>query len=350
MGENDGKRARFARVTKEREMRVTVLMAERCSATSVSAALEFLECANVLQRFATGGEPFEVQSASIDGGPVTCTGGLRLTPQKALAEIEETDLIIVPGFMFNILSVLPQLEPVYAWLRHHHGSNSYIASMCTGTFVTAQAGLLEGKRATTHWIFSEQFARRFPGVRLQAERSVTDDGLLLCSAGSTTGSDLLLHIIRRFASPQLAAECSKKLLVDSAERLQTPYMSDHFNKSHQDRDILRVQVWLEKHLAQPIDLEQVAERFALSQRNLIRRFKEATGLTPGQYLQNLRIDRAKHLLEGGQENFDRITQQVGYEDGSSFRRLFKQRVGISPGAYRSRFNSQHQAGADFSAP
>jgi transcriptional regulator GlxA family with amidase domain len=332
-------------------MRVTVLMAERCSATSVSAALEFLECANVLQRLATGDEPFAVQSASIDGGPVTCTGGLRLTPQKALAEVEETDLIIVPGFMFNILAVLPQLEPVYAWLRHHHGRNSYIASMCTGTFVTARAGLLEGKRATTHWIFSEQFARCFPGVRLQAERSVTDDGLLLCSAGSTTGSDLLLHIIRRFASPQLAAECSKKLLVDSAERLQTPYMSDHFNKNHQDRDILKVQVWLEKHLAQPIDLEQVAERFALSPRNLIRRFKEATGLTPGQYLQNLRIDRAKHLLEGGQENFDRITQQVGYEDGSSFRRLFKQRVGISPGAYRSRFNSQRQAGiADSAAP
>ncbi|WPC05234.1 helix-turn-helix domain-containing protein [Pseudomonas benzenivorans] len=328
-------------------MRVTVLMADRCSATSVSAALEFLECANVLHRFATGGAgaaPFEVQSVSIDGAPVTCTGGLRLTPHKALAEVGDSDLIIVPGFMFNILAVLPEMGPVCAWLRHHHGRNGYIASMCTGTFVTAQAGLLDGKRATTHWIFAEQFARHFPRVRLQAERTVTDDGLLLCSAGSTTGSDLLLHIIRRFASPQLAAECSKKLLVDSAERSQTPYMSGPFDKSHQDQEVLKVQIWLEKHLAEPIALEQVAERFALTPRSLIRRFKDATGQTPGQYLQNLRIERAKHLLEGGQENFERITQQVGYEDGSSFRRLFKQRVGIAPGAYRQRFNSQQRGG------
>ncbi|WP_439860412.1 GlxA family transcriptional regulator [Pseudomonas sp. MBLB4136] len=323
-------------------MKVTVLMADRCSATSVSAALEFLECANVLHRFASGGAgaaPFEVQSVSIDGAPVTCTGGLRLTPHKALAEVEDSELVIVPGFMFNILAVLPEMGPVCAWLRHHNGRNGYIASMCTGTFVTAQAGLLDGKRATTHWIFAEQFARHFPRVRLQAERTVTDDGLLLCSAGSTTGSDLLLHIIRRFASPQLAAECSKKLLVDSAERSQTPYMSGPFGKSHQDQAVLKVQIWLEKHLAEPIALEQVAERFALTPRSLIRRFKDATGQTPGQYLQNLRIERAKHLLEGGQENFERITQQVGYEDGSSFRRLFKQRVGIAPGAYRRRFNN-----------
>ncbi|MEO4049301.1 helix-turn-helix domain-containing protein [Pseudomonas sp. CAU 1711] len=327
-------------------MKVTVLMADRCSATSVSAALEFLECANVLQRFAASrqgaqsADPFEVRSVSPGGAPVTCTGGLVLTPQGALEEVERTDLIIVPGFMFNILSALPALEPVCAWLRQHHRQNSYIASMCTGAFVTAQAGLLDGKRATTHWIFSEQFARHFPRVRLQPERSVTDDGLLLCSAGSTTGSDLLLHIIRRFASPQLAAECSKKLLIDSAERSQTPYMGIQFDKGHQDHEVLKVQIWLEKHLAEPIVMERVAEQFALTPRSLLRRFKEATGQTPGQYLQNLRIDRAKHLLESGAENFERITQQVGYEDGSSFRRLFRERVGVSPGAYRRRFNSQ----------
>ncbi|QLC73167.1 helix-turn-helix domain-containing protein [Pseudomonas sp. LPB0260] len=331
-------------------MKVTVLMADRCSATSVSAALEFLECANVLHGLAAGAgaepgrQPFAVQSASIDGAPVTCTGGLRLTPSRALAEVEQTDLIIVPGFMFNILSVLPGMAPVSAWLQHHHRQGAYIASMCTGSFVTAQAGLLDGRRATTHWIFSEQFARHFPKVQLQAERSVTDDGLMLCSAGSTTGSDLLLHIIRRFASPQLAAECSKKMLVDSAERLQTPYMSPHFDKTHQDVEILKIQIWLEKRLGQPIVLEQLADQFALSLRNMIRRFKEATGQTPGQYLQNLRIERAKHLLEAGAENFDRITQQVGYEDASSFRRLFKERVGISPGAYRRRFNSHYRSG------
>lgn len=329
-------------------MHVSILMANHCSSTSVAATLEFFETANVLHQYAArkGAAPghsdvplFQLETASIDGQSVTCTGGLKLTPDKALAEVRQPQLIIVPGFMFNILAVLPSLGEMIDWLQLQHQQGSYIASMCTGAFVSAQAGLLDGRSATTHWAFSEQFARRFPKVRLQPERTVTDDGQLLCSGGSTSGSDLLLHLIRKFASPQLAAECAKKLLVDLAVRSQSPYASTTFKKNHTDAEILRIQIWLEQRLSQCIVMEQLATEFGLSMRNFIRRFKDATEQTPIEYLQNLRIEKAKFLLESSQQGFEQITLQVGYADDNSFRRLFKQRVGLAPSAYRKRFEN-----------
>ena len=329
-------------------MHVSILMADHCSSTSVAATLEFFETANVLHQYAakksarhdTGHAPlFKLETASQDGRSVACTGGLRLTPDKALNEVHNPQLIIVPGFMFNILAVLPGLGKMIEWLQLQHRQGSYIASMCTGAFVTAQAGLLDGRCATTHWVFSEQFAQRFPKVKLQTERTVTDDGQLLCSGGSTSGSDLLLHLIRKFSSPQLAAECAKKLLVDVAVRSQTPYASTTFKKNHSDAEILKIQIWLEQRLAQSIVMEQLADEFGLSMRNLIRRFKQTTEQTPIEYLQNLRIEKAKFLLESSQQGFEQITLQVGYADGNSFRRLFKQRVGLAPSAYRKRFAS-----------
>lgn len=329
-------------------MHITVLMADQCSATSVAATLEFFETANVLHRHAgvknvrtlvDRANLFKVKTASVDGRAVTCTGGLLLTPDKAFADVHNPQLIIVPGFMFNILGVLPSLNTMVQWLQQQHQRGCYIASMCTGAFVTAQAGLLDGRCATTHWAFSEQFAQRFPLVNLQTERTVTEDGQIMCSGGSTSGTDLLLHLIRKFASPQLAAECAKKLLVDISARSQTPYACTTFKKSHTDAEILRIQIWLENRIGTSITMEQVADEFGLSMRNFIRRFKAATDQTPILYLQNLRIEKAKHLLESSQLAFDQITQKVGYEDGNSFRRLFKQRVGLVPSTYRKRFEN-----------
>ena len=325
----------------QQPMKIVILMADMCSATSVAATLEFFECANVLYQFASGsqGVVFDIQTASMNGKPVSCTGNLELKPQKALHEIEQAQLIIVPGFMFNILEILPNLSPMVEWLEQQHKNGSYLASMCTGAFVLAQTGLLDGKTATTHWVFGEQFSKRFPNVKLKIERTVTDEGLLMCSGGSTSSSDLLLHLIRKFASPQLAAECAKKLLVDITPRTQTPYACTTFKKNHHDADILNIQIWFEKNLSCNINMDLLVRESALSMRNFIRRFKDATEQTPIQYLQNLRIEKAKHLLESSKQSFEIITQQVGYEDGNSFRRLFKERVGLSPMAYRKRFES-----------
>jgi len=338
-------------------MKVTILMADRCSSTSVAASMEFLETANVIhqyllrsqksssskeERYQAQEKPFEFETASLTGKSIQSTGGLILTPEKSILQAAPKDpnrprLIIVPGFMFNILAELPQLAPISQWLKEQHEQGAYIANICTGAFVSAQAGLLDNKRATTHWLFCEQLQTHFPKVKVHTERTVTDDGLIMCSGGSTSSADLLLYIIRKFGSPQLGAECAKKLLVDTGDRSQTPYASTTFKKNHHDSEILKIQIWLEKQLHQPVSMENLVQEFGLSTRNFIRRFKEATQQTPIQYLQNLRLERAKHLLESSQETFEQITYRVGLQDANSFRKLFKQRVGVTPGAYRKRF-------------
>jgi len=322
-------------------MKVTVLMAHLCSSTGVSSTLEGLESANILHQINTRTtEPvFEIETASLDGKPVQCTGGLVLTPQKRLSDISQTDLIIVPGFLFQVLPLLPGFAAFKPWLQHHYRNNATIATMCTGTFIVAEAGILDDKLATTHWYFSNDFRKRYPKVNLSEQHIVTEDQNIICSGGASAGSDMLLHLIRKFISSELASECAKKLLVDTGRRDQTPYVMQSFNRNHEDKEIQQIQHWLEHHYMSPIVFDDIATKFGFGIRNFIRRFKEATQITPIQYLQNIRIEKAKYLLETTNKNVETITYDVGYQDINSFRRLFKERLNISPTAYRKKFQT-----------
>lgn len=323
---------------------ITVIMAPYSSSSSITTTLEMFDSANAMDWFnqrrnkqSQSTQLFQIETASLDGQSVPCTGGVSLTPMKALDDIKTTDLIIVPGFMFNILPVLHTLQPISAWLQKKAGQGAQVASICTGAFVVAEAGLLDGRQATTHWMFLRQFQRRYPQVIIKDDYTVTDDQGFYCSGGASSAIDLLIYLIRCFGSPELASECSRKLLVDTSRRTQTPYVQYNFKRNHEDQDILQVQEWLEHNYHQDIVFDDVAALFNFGVRNFIRRFKNATGDTPNQYLQNLRIEQAKHLLETTKTNFEQITYQIGYEDSNSFRRLFKSRVGVGPTDYRRKF-------------
>jgi transcriptional regulator GlxA family with amidase domain len=333
------KRIQTGKAQRSIHMKVTVLMAHLCSSTGVSSTLEGLESANILHQINTRtAEPvFEFETASIDGIPVQCTGGLVLSPQKKLADIHQTDLIIVPGFLFQVLPLLPGFLAFAPWLKHHYLNSATIATMCTGTFIVAEAGLLDDKLATTHWYFANEFRKRYPKVNLSEQHIVTEDQNIICSGGASAGSDMLLHLIRKFISRELASECSKKLLVDTGRRDQTPYVMQSFNRNHEDKEIQIIQHWLEEHYMSHIIFDDISTKFGFGTRNFIRRFKEATQITPIQYLQNLRIEKAKYLLETTNKNVETITYDVGYQDINSFRRLFKERLHISPSTYRKKF-------------
>jgi len=319
-----------------------LVLAEGCSSTSVSATMEGLECANTLHSLRQKSfEPlFKVTTVSAEGNSVNCSGGLSISPHKKAQDIKSADLIIIPGYLFQILPALPNLSPLFPWLIEAHQKGTTLAAMCTGAFVLAEAGLLNNKIATTHWYFAENFSHRYPSVNLQINSIVTDDQNILCSGGASAGNDLLLHIIRKFASAELASECSKKLLIDSSRNEQRPYINQQFVRRHKDLQIYKVQNWLGEHYQQPLSLETLAAQFGFGTRNFIRRFKEATQQTPVQYLQALRLEKAKFLLESTKQTIETITYDVGYEDSNSFSRLFKDRVGIPPSAYRKKFQVQ----------
>lgn len=319
-------------------MHVTILLADHCSAASATMALEILRAANL---FADAGEPlFEVVVASYDGLPVPSLSGQALQAEVALEQVARTDLVLIPGFLFTLREALPGFHRYRDWLRQQHAQGAVLAAMCTATFMLAEADLLGGTRATTHWAFAELFRRRYPDALLDERQILCEDNRLISSGGASAAVDLLLHLVRRFASLELAQLCSRYLLIDNVRGEQSSYVLWSMPKSHGDADILRVQNWLDEHFGQPLLIDELAGRFGFGVRNFKRRFKEATGYTPLAYLQTLRLEKAKQLLETTRMSLDSITFAVGYEDSNSFRRLFQQRVGLLPAAYRKKFQAR----------
>jgi transcriptional regulator GlxA family with amidase domain len=319
-------------------MHVTLLLADHCSAASATMALEILRAANL---FADSGEPlFEVVVASYDGLPVPSLSGQALQAEVALEQVARTDLVLIPGFLFTLREALPGFHRYRDWLRQQHAQGAVLAAMCTATFMLAEADLLGGTRATTHWAFAELFRRRYPDALLDERQILCEDNRLISSGGASAAVDLLLRLVRRFASLELAQLCSRYLLIDNVRGEQSSYVLWSMPKSHGDADILRVQNWLDEHFGQPLLIDELAGRFGFGVRNFKRRFKEATGYTPLAYLQTLRLEKAKQLLETTRMSLDSITFAVGYEDSNSFRRLFQQRVGLLPAAYRKKFQAR----------
>lgn len=316
-------------------MHVTLLLADQCSAASATLALEVLSAANLFAD--TDSAPFDVVTASLDGADVAAWRGQKLHVDLAIGEILRTDLVLIPGFLFTLKDALPAFPGYGPWLRQQHAQGAVVASMCTAAFMLAEAGMLDGLRATTHWAFADLFRRRYTGVCLEEAQILCEDDRVITCGGASAAMDLLLHLIRRFASLDLAHKCGKYLLVDNVRSEQSVYALCSLPKNHGDGDILRVQNWLEDHFDQPLLINDMAQQFGFGVRNFKRRFKEATGYTPLTYLQTLRLERAKQLLESTRMTLDSITYKVGYEDSNSFRRLFQQRVGLLPAAYRKKF-------------
>ena len=243
-------------------------------------------------------------------------------------EIDRTDLIIISSatYIEKILELNPELIP---WLQHHFDQGAHIASICTGVFLLAETGLLDDKSATLHWGFAELFRKKYPRVKLDQDQMYLDHGRLYCSAGVNAGMDLSLYIVEKFCGRQAAVESAKTMVLDLGRKKQTPYDCSLSTKNHGDPLIVKAQEWIEQHQTKAIDYEWLAREF--------RMFKQAVGTTPLGYLQKLRVEHAKHLLEDGTRTFNEITYQVGYEDISFFRKIFIRLTGLRPKEYQQRF-------------
>lgn len=201
----------------------------------------------------------------------------------------------------------------------------------------AEAGLLDGRQATTHWGFSSQFRQRYPAVDLRPEKLVTVDGPVACAGGGTAWWDLGVYLVEQFAGPQVARELAKAFVIDAGRTSQAPYSAVQTRRYHSDKVILKLQDWLEEVYPQPVSLTAMAAYAGLTERSLLRRFRQATGDSPTNYLQMLRVEEARRRLESSRASIETITRDVGYDDVSSFSRLFRKHTGLAPGAYRNRF-------------
>ena len=327
---------------------LAILAVAGCYASCAAGFADVLQAANahLRQQQGPGCRAFEWCFVSADGGPVAASNGMHIETQpygcRPRFEAVVIPAIHYPGFK-PFCRFLDQQGATYEWLRSQWGTGAWIGANCTGTFMLAQAGLLDGRTATTTWWLDQQFRTRYPKVDLHFRSALTEDERLVCAGATATYHLQAIRMVDRFMGPSIATQCAKSMLIDISHTGQIPYMPLLSEAIHTDSVVERAQGWLQKNMALDITMLDLARAVAVSDRTLDRRFRAAIGKTPLGYLQAVRLESARALLESGDMSVQWVAAQVGYSDASSFSRLFRQGVGLSPGAYRRRFQLPAQA-------
>ena len=319
---------------------VTVVLLDGGWVSTSLGPIEVFHAAGLLWNGLRGEAPqprFRVRPASIGGRPVTSVYGVGLTPQHAIEDITRTDLILVGAPSPALLETFAYDPTLIAWLRGHHARGTQIAGVCSGVACLAAAGLLDGRRATTHWAVADLLQQRFPAVLWQPDKFVTEDNGLYCGGGVYASIDLSLYLVDKLCGRDVALQAARALLVSMPRTSQAGYAIVTLARPHSDDRIRQAEEYLQRHFREPVSAEVIASRLGMSPRNLIRRFKDATGHVPGAYVQSLRIAAARELLERDALPIQTVAARIGYDDLAHFRSLFKRHTGMTPAEYRRRF-------------
>lgn len=275
------------------------------------------------------------------GGSIRLNTGIQIQVDGDLSTVQDADVIMVPGIDYHgardFTRILKRMDETIDWLSHCSDKGALITSSCTGAFLLAEAGLLDGRRATTSWWAAHLFSRRYPQVIFAPQDIVTEDESVMCGGAATSYLNLAIKVVERLGGSKLANHCAKSILVDSMLDAQAPNPGVDYHRPQPDDVVSRTQVWMQRNLHEEINLDAIAAHFSISVRTLIRHFKTALDMTPTTYLQCLRVDSAKRLLEISQLKIDEVSARVGYSDPSSFRRIFHRETGYIPSDYRKRF-------------
>jgi transcriptional regulator GlxA family with amidase domain len=285
--------------------------------------------------------PFSVEIVGEAAGPLGLASRIPINVQRAIAEIETTDIVIVPSVVLRPEGWQKGRYPgLVDWLGRMYDRGAVLCSACSGIFLLAETGLFDGKDATVHFGYARALASTYPAVRIHPDRVLVLSGAreeLVSSGASMTWHDLVLYLIARYAGATAAQEVARMFALQWHQDGLAPYIVFEGRRDHGDGDIQSAQQWLDTHFSVANPVEEVIKRSRLAERTFKRRFTNATGLTPIAYVQRLRIEDAKRRLERTDATIDGISWQVGYEDPAFFRRLFKRTTGLAPGAYRKRF-------------
>ena len=276
-------------------------------------------------------------------GPFRIANGVTVVPDALLSETPAPDLVCVPEILVAPSDRLEgRFDREIEWLRSCYAGGSIVAAACSGSLLLAEAGLLDGEFATTHWAYCDALAERFPGIRVQRQRSLIAAGegqRLIMAGGGSSWLDLGLFLIARLAGVDAAMRLARIYLIDWHHAGQQPFARLSASRQTDDAVIAKCQVWAATHYHEPAPVATMAGIAGLSERSLMRRFQKATGMTPIQYVHAIRIEEGKQMLEATQDSVEAIAHELGYEDPSFFVRLFKRDVRITPSQYRRKFGS-----------
>lgn len=313
---------------KPRNIRVAALVYDHLCTFEFSVAVEVFG----LPRPELG-DLYDFRVCALEERPLDATGGVSIVAKHGLAQLSQAETIVIPGWRGN--DVRPPDKLLKA-LQCARDRGARILSICSGVFVLAYAGLLDGKRATTHWMYADQLAKQFPQINVDPAVLYVDEGQVVTSAGSAAGLDMCLHVVRQDYGSRIVNKIARRLVVaphrdgGQAQFIETPI-------SASDQRFAGLLEWMQLHIAEPMRIQTLAESVSMSSRTFERRFRQITGHPPGGWIKQQRISVACELLATGSASVESIASQVGFGSGENLRHHFRSEIGINPLEYRKRF-------------
>lgn len=315
---------------------ITFVLIENMLATSTTLPSEMLLAAqSAVLRANTASPPLSLRTVSSEGKSVLTQSGLRLQPDMALHEATNNQIIYLPGLWRNPRPIIKQSGKLLDWLRQEHENGALICAVGTGCCFLAEAGLLNGKAATTHWHYFDQFHKDYPFVQLKRQYFITQAGNLYCAASVNSLADLTVYFIQRLFNKEIANHVERHFSHEIRRAYETSGFFEQEHSHHPDEEIIQIQIWLQDNYYREIIISQLAEKFSMSTRTLNRRFKTAMGISPLTFLQEIRVNIAKDLLKTSNLSINEIADKVGYQDTSFFSALFYKHLATTPISYRA---------------
>ena len=284
---------------------------------------------------------FEIDLVGLNLDPCQYDGAFSVQPSKTYRDIDETHLIVIPGWVGNMRKQIEINTPFVDWIveqRLRHGTE--VASLCRGAFLLAETGLMQGKTCATHWLTHDLFKQMYPEVKLMPEKIICEDNGIYSSGGAYSYLNLIVHLIEKYFGRETALWCSKVAEVEFDRLDQNQFAIFLSQKDHGDQEISEVQDYIEANYEDKLSVNALADRLASSTRNFVRRFKKATNNTPIEYIQRVRIEAAKKKLETSAMNVQQVMYECGYNDDKTFRTIFKRYAGLTPNQYRLKYNRE----------
>ncbi|SMO79372.1 GlxA family transcriptional regulator [Fodinibius sediminis] len=317
-----------------------IVPAGRNNLESIVGPYNIFSRANKHWKESSGKPLFDIELAGLSN-EVGFYGDLfAVKPQTRIAAVSKTDLIIIPSLNHNYREAVKGNKELVDWIKRQYKEGAEVASICTGAFLLASSGLLDGKSCSTHWSAADNFRKIFPNVKVEPDKLITDEDGIYTNGGAYSFLNLMIYLVEKYYDRQTAIYCSKVFQIEMDRECQSAFIIFKGQKMHKDEIVREAQDYIEKNVHEKITVKQLASRFAVSRRQFDRRFISATGNTPFEYVQRVKVETAKKLLEVGRKTVSEVMYEVGYSDASAFRRVFKEITSLTPVEYKNRYNRE----------
>ncbi|MFD0749871.1 GlxA family transcriptional regulator [Mucilaginibacter calamicampi] len=283
-------------------------------------------------------ELYKIEIAGVASNTALAGGLFSVNIHTPVADIKRTNLVIIPSLNANFEKGGKGNTEIIDWIVNQYKNGAEIATMCSGAFMLASTGLLDGRSCSTHWNYANLFRTLYPDVNLQPDELITDENGIYTNGGAYSFLNLALYLVEKYYDRKTAIFCSKVFQIEMDRQSQSPFIIFRGQKQHNDEMVKEAQAYIESQLTEKISIETLSSKFSVGRRNFDRRFIKATGNTPIEYMQRVKVESAKRAFETTRKSINEIMYEVGYSDLKAFREVFRKFTGVSPLVYRSKYN------------